>query len=80
VPSSSSQASPTTARSTNPQLTIDRTLTGTFQASYRFAAYGPFINIWLKERRYAATALFGAGLFGAGLALSPMSQVSTELK
>jgi len=32
------------------------------------------MNIWPKELRYAATALFGAGLFGVGLALSPMSQ------
>jgi len=65
---------PTTARSTNPQLKTDRLLPGTFQASSRFASYGLFMKIWLKERRYAATALLGAGLFGAGLALSPMSQ------
>jgi len=43
VPSSSSQASPTSARSTNPQLTIDRLLPCTFHASCRFAAYGPCI-------------------------------------
>gem|GEM_PF-4024597 len=69
VPSTSSQASPTTARPTNPQLKIDRFLPDTFQASCRFAAYGLFMNIRLSS---LSTFLL-AGLFGVGLALAPMS-------